>query len=128
MTVERQAQLWQWAAVGYSVAAGVFLAYFPTVRVDGFDYSLLQTLGTSILPGLAVPVLVSAIPALLPWRKALVAWIVTGLLLAFVVSSALSIGLMYLPSAVFTAVAAYLHGRAPIEDAPLEPDNWPARR
>ena len=36
--------------------------------------------------------------------------------------------MVYLPSAVFTAVAAYLHGRAPIEDAPPEPDDWPRSR
>jgi hypothetical protein len=25
-------------------------------------------------------------------------------------------------------MAAYLHGRAPVEDAPLPPDDWPNRR
>lgn len=127
MTVAKQARLWQWAAVFYSVCAGLFLAFFPSVTVEGYHFSLLQTMGTAIIPGLAVPVLVSALPALLPWRKALVAWIVAGLLLVFIVATALSVGLMYLPSAAFTAMAAYLHGRAPIEDAPPAPDDWPLR-
>jgi hypothetical protein len=35
--------------------------------------------------------------------------------------------MIYLPAAFFTGVAAYLHGRAPIEDAPLPPDDWPRR-
>ena len=55
----------------------------------------------------------------------MLAWVLAAALLVFIVVTALSVGLVYLPSAVFTGVAAYLHGRAPIEDAPPEPDDWP---
>ena len=128
MTVARQARLWQWAAVAYGACAVGFLVYFPTVKVDGYSRPLLQVLGPSMLVPVALPVLVAALPAVLPWRKALIAWIVAGCLLAFIAATALSVGLVYVPSAVFTGVAAYLHGRAPIEDAPPERDDWPNRR
>ncbi len=128
MTTARQARLWQWAAVAYGVCAALFLAYFPSVTVQGSSYPLIQVLGPSMLVSVSIPVLVTALPALLPWRKSLVAWIVAGALLVFIVVTALSVGLVYFPSAVFTGVAAYLHGRAPIEDAPPPPDDWPNRR
>ena len=128
MTVARQARLWQWAAVAYGACAVGFLLYFPSVVVDGYSRPLLEVLGRSMLIPVSLPVLVAAIPAVLPWRKALIAWIVAGCLLAFIAVTALSVGLVYVPSAVFTGVAAYLHGRAPIEDAPPEPDDWPSRR
>ncbi len=128
MTVARQARLWQWAAVAYGICAVLFLAYFPSMTVQGEQYPLIQVLGPGMLVPVAVPVVVTALPALLPWKKALVAWIVAGALLVFIIATALSVGLVYLPSAVFTGVAAYLHGRAPIEDAPPEPDDWPNRR
>lgn len=128
MTVARQARLWQWAAVAYGVCAVLFLAYFPSLTVQGEQYPLIQVLGPGMLLPVAAPVVVAALPALLPWKKALVAWIVAGVLLAFIIATALSVGLVYLPSAVFTGVAAYLHGRAPIEDAPPEPDDWANRR
>ncbi|MGV8908859.1 MAG: hypothetical protein ACOH1Y_07735 [Propionicimonas sp.] len=128
MTVGRQARLWQWAAVGYGVCAVLFLLYFPSVVVDGYSRPLLQVLGPSMLVPVTLPVVAAALPAILPWRKALIAWIVAGCLLVFIIATALSVGLIYLPAALFTGVAAYLHGRAPIEDAPPEPDDWPRRR
>ena len=128
MSVARQARLWQWAAVAYGVAAVLFLLYFPSVTVDGYQRPLLQVLGRSMIIPISLPVLATLIPAVLPWRKALIAWIVAGCLLVFVIATALSVGLTYLPSVLFTGVAAYLHGRAPIEDAPPEPDDWPHRR
>lgn len=128
MTTARQARLWQWAAVAYGVCAVLFLAYFPTMIVQGNQYPMIQVLGPSMLVPVSIPVLVTALPAVLPWKKALVAWVVAGLLLVFIVVTVLSVGLLYFPSAVFTGVAAYLHGRAPIEDAPPEPDDWPNRR
>ena len=57
-----------------------------------------------------------------------VRWGLAGVLVAFIVATVLSVGLIYLPAAVFTGVAAYLHGRAPIEDAPPEPDDWLTRK
>lgn len=128
MSVARQARLWQWAAVAYGFAAVLFLLFFPSVTVDGYQRPLLQVLGLSMVIPVSLPVLVMLIPAVVPWRKALVAWIVAGALVIFIVASILSIGLIYLPAAVFTGVAAYLHGRAPIEDEPLPPDDWPNRR
>ncbi len=128
MSVERQARLWQWAAVAYGVAAVLFLLYFPSVTVAGYQRPLLQVLGPAMVIPVSLPVLATLIPAVLPWRKALVAWIVTGALVVFVVVTVLSVGMIYLPAAFFTGVAAYLHGRAPIEDAPLPPDDWPKRR
>ena len=128
MTVARQARLWQWAAVAYGVAAVLFLLFFPSVTVAGYHRPLLQVLGLSMVIPVSLPVLVTLIPAILPWRKALIAWIVAGALVIFIGVTILSVGLIYLPSAVFTGVAAYLHGRAPVEDAPLPPDDWPNRR
>jgi hypothetical protein len=128
VTVARQARLWQWAAVAYGVCAVLFLLYFPTVTVDGFQVPLIQVLGRSMVIPVSLPVLITALPAVLPWRKALLAWVVAGGLMVFIVVTALSVGLVYLPAAVFTGVAAYLHGRAPIEDAPPEPDDWPNSR
>ena len=52
MSVERQARLWQWAAVAYGVAAVLFLLYFPSVTVDGYQHPLLQVLGA----GMVMPV------------------------------------------------------------------------
>jgi hypothetical protein len=128
MSVARQARLWQWAAVAYGVAAVLFLLYFPSVTVAGYQRPLLQVLGPGMVIPVSLPVLVTLIPAVLPWRKALVAWIVTGALVVFIAVTVLSVGMIYLPAAIFTGVAAYLHGRAPIEDAPLPPDDWPKRR
>jgi len=128
MSVARQARLWQWAAVAYGVAAVLFLLYFPSVTVAGYQRPLLQVLGPGMVIPVSLPVLVTLIPAVLPWRKALVAWIVTGALVVFIAVTVLSVGMIYLPAAIFTGVAAYLHGRAPIEDAPLPPDDWPRRR
>jgi hypothetical protein len=128
MSVARQARLWQWAAVAYGVAAVVFLLYFPSVTAGGYQRPLLQVLGPGMVIPVSLPVLVTLIPAVLPWRKALVAWIVAGCLVLFIVVTILSVGLVYFPAAVFTGVAAYLHGRAPIEDAPPPPDDWPNRR
>jgi hypothetical protein len=125
MTVARQARLWQWAAVVYGVCAVLFIAYFPTVVVQGQQASMIQLWGPSVLVPVSIPVLVTAVPALLPWRKSLLAWIVAGLLGVFIVVTALSFGLLYIPSAVFSAVAGYLHRRAPVEDAPPPPDDWP---
>ncbi len=128
MSVARQARLWQWAAVAYGIAAVLFLLYFPSVTVAGYQRPLLQVLGPSMVIPISLPVLVTLLPALVPWRKALIAWIVAGCLVLFIVVTILSVGLVYFPAAVFTGVAAYLHGRAPIEDAPLPPDDWPHRR
>jgi hypothetical protein len=128
MSVARQARLWQWAAVAYGVAAVLFLLYFPSVTAGGYQRPLLQVLGPGMVIPVSLPVLATLIPALLPWRKALVAWIVAGCLVLFIVVTILSVGLVYFPAAVFTGVAAYLHGRAPIEDAPPPPDDWPNRR
>ena len=128
MTVARQARLWQWAAVAYGVAAVLFLLFFPSVTVAGYQRPLLRVLGPSMVIPISLPVLAVLVPAVLPWRKALIAWIVAGGLVVFIVVTILSVGMIYLPAAVFTGVAAYLHGKAPIEDAPLPPDTWPNRR
>lgn len=128
MSVGSQARLWQWAAVAYGVCAVLFLLFFPSMVVDGYSRPLLQVLGPSMVLPVTLPVLLTALPAVVAWRKALIAWIVAACLLVFIIATALSVGFIYLPSALFTGVAAYLHGRAPIEDAPLEPDNWPNRR
>ena len=128
MSVARQARLWQWAAVAYGVAAVLFLLYFPSVTAGGYQRPLLQVLGPSMLVPISLPVLATLLPAVLPWRKALIAWIVAGGLVVFIGVTILSVGMIYLPAAVFTGMAAYLHGRAPVEDAPLPPDDWPNRR
>jgi hypothetical protein len=128
MSVARQARLWQWASVAYGVAAVLFLLYFPSVTVAGYQRPLLQVLGPSMLIPISLPVLATLIPALLPWKKALIAWIIAGGLVVFIGVTILSVGMIYLPAAVFTGMAAYLHGRAPVEDAPLPPDDWPNRR
>ena len=49
MTVARQARMWQWAAVAYGICAVLFLLYFPTITVNGFQVPLIQVLGR-ILP------------------------------------------------------------------------------
>lgn len=128
MTVARQARLWQWAGVAYGACAVLFLFYFPTITISGQQFTLDQRYGPSVLVPISLPVLATLVPAALPWRKPLVAWIVAAALGVFIVVTIGGIGLVYLPSAVFTAVAAHLHGRAPIEDAPPEPDNWANRR
>jgi len=128
MSVARQARLWQWAAVAYGLAAVLFLLFFPSVTIGGYQRPLLQVLGPSMVIPVSLPVLATLIPAILPWRKALIAWIVAGALVIFIVAAILSVGLVYVPTAVFTGMAAYLHGRAPIEDAPLPPDDWADRR
>jgi hypothetical protein len=57
MSVARQARLWQWAAVAYGVAAVLFLLYFPSVTVAGYQRPLLQVLGPSMLIPISLPVL-----------------------------------------------------------------------
>ncbi|MGC3993991.1 MAG: hypothetical protein QM779_07800 [Propionicimonas sp.] len=125
MKVATQARLWQWAAVLYGVCAVLFMVYIPTRNVQGQLVSLFELFGPSVLVPVSIPVLVAAVPALLPWRKSLLAWIVAGGLGVFIIATALSFGLLYLPSAVFSGVAGYLHHRAPVEDAPPPPDDWP---
>ncbi len=132
MTVARQARLWQWGAVVYGICVVVFLAFVPSVPVGDGVVPMVALLGPwTLLFGL--PALVAAIPALVPWRKSLVAWIVAGVLAVFVGATVLSVGMLYVPVAAFTAVAAYLHRRAPIEDAPPPQETWdgkipPARK
>jgi hypothetical protein len=131
MTVAKQARLWQWAAVAYALFAALFLTFFPTMTVGSGEAarsaSLWEMAGPGVLMALGIPAAVAAIPAVLPWRKPLVAWIVMGLFAALIMATVLSIGLIYVPVASFTGVAAYLHQRAPIEDAPSEPDTWHLR-
>lgn len=124
MTVARQATLWQWAAVAYGVCAVLFITYFPGFVVQGQRVAMIQLLGPSMLVPVSIPVVAIAVVALLPWRRSLLAWLLTAALVVFIVATALSFGLLYLPAAAFSAVAAYLHHRAPIEDAPPPLDEW----
>ncbi|MBK8460603.1 MAG: hypothetical protein IPL43_10825 [Micropruina sp.] len=131
MSVAKQARLWQWAAVAYAVLAGLFLAFFPSLTVGSGDaarsVALWTVAGPAVLLPLALPAVIAAIPAVLPWRKTLVAWIVAGVFVAFIVGTLFSVGLIYVPVAAFGVVSGYLHQRAPIEDAPPEPDTWHLR-
>jgi hypothetical protein len=124
MTVARQARLWQWGAVVYGLCAVAFITFFPSVTVGDQEVPMIWVWGPWMLVPVSIPVIVAAVPALVPGRKALVAWIVAGVLGVFVVATLFSIGLLFLPVAAFTATAAYLHQRAPIEDAPPVPDTW----
>jgi len=133
MKVATQARLWQWGAVAYGLLVAAFLTFWPSVTVGNQEVPMIWVYGPAMLVAVLAPVLVAVIPAVVPWRKSLVAWIVAAVIGVFAVVTVFSIGILYVPVAAFTATAAYLHHRAPIEDAPLEPETWdgtipPARK
>jgi hypothetical protein len=122
--VATQARLCQWAAVVDGIVVMLFLAYFPTVTLGDQQVPMIWLYGPAVLVSLSIPVVAAAVVAVLPWRKALLAWILAGLLAVFVAVTIFSVGMLYVPMAVLSAVAAHLYRRAPIEDAPLMRDEW----
>jgi hypothetical protein len=126
--VAKQARLWQWAALVYTVVAAAFFAFMPVTPIRSGDtthwVAPWALLGPGVFGPLAVPVLLALLPLVIRWRRLLVAWVCTavlGLLCVLLVASA---GLLYVPASLLSAVGAYLAGRAPIEDEAVDDTPW----
>ncbi|CAN5601052.1 hypothetical protein BH24ACT13_BH24ACT13_06110 [soil metagenome] len=133
------ARRWQLGAFGLATAAALFLLLGPAVRSSTGTasspgsapaefteetLSLLQSEGPSVLPVLAVPVLLTLAPLLLAKSYARAASLVcTGLLMVGVVLTGFTIGLLFVPAliAAIVACAMYL-------DSPRSPGRRPAAR
>lgn len=115
-TIDRQARgdpgrPWVTAAVLLTAAVSLALMFLPLVGTDDSAgsnrESLIEQGGWAVVAGLAVPVLISAVPLLVPSR--LRRWTTVGagtLLGAGALVSIASVGLFYLPSAALLVVAA----------------------
>ncbi len=128
VTVARQAKLWQWAAVLYTVAAAVFFSFMPLITVPTASgavtvpaYSLL---GALVFPPLLIPLVLMVVPLIVRRHRVRVAWICAGLLMAICLLMVMSVGLLFVPAPLFMAVGAYLTARAPIEDEEIEEVPW----
>ena len=124
----RQARLWQWAALAYTVAASAFFAFMPILPVQSPDGLLwvapFAMLGWGVFLPLLIPRLLTLIPILVSRWRVRVAWSCTALLAALCAFLALSWGFVFLPAPMIAAVGAYLTGRAPIEDLDVEDTPW----
>lgn len=128
VSVARQARLWQWAAVAYTVLASAFFALMPLIAVPArgevawvAPYTLL---GWLVFPPLLIPVALTLVPLLVRRRRVLIAWICTGALGVLCLLLILSWGLLLVPAALFGAVGAHLTARAPIEDEEIDETPW----
>ena len=96
------------ASFGLAVAAALFLLVWPvyTGSVGGRPAraTLLEINGPSVLIPVMFPVFLTLAPLLI--RKQLVRIIATVLIGAFVVIAGFSIGILYLPAAVFMLLAS----------------------
>ncbi|HLH18713.1 MAG TPA: hypothetical protein VKX45_15950 [Bryobacteraceae bacterium] len=105
------------AALGLSTIATIILAVMPTgTSVEGgqvIHSTLIDVNGSWVVGLLGIPIMISAVPLMIPTRQALVA--ATALLWAFVVVGSFSVGLFYIPAAVAMLLAA---GVKPPRDLP----------
>jgi hypothetical protein len=96
------------ASFGLAVAAALFLLVWPvysgSVGGQPARATLIQINGPSVLIPVMFPVFLTLMPLLL--RKQFVRIIVTVLIGAFVVLAGFSIGLLYLPAAIFMLIAS----------------------
>lgn len=102
---------WVTAAVLLTAAVSLALMFLPLISTadsaGSNRESLVEQEGWAVAAGLAVPVLISAVPLLVPSR--LRRWMTVGagvLLGAGALVSIASVGLFYLPSAALLVVAA----------------------
>lgn len=119
------ARRWQWLAFALAVLASLLLLLVPaytqesssasassadsgvptTTSVTTEHVTLLQTNGSGVLLALAAPLLLTALPLLLPGHHARIGALGCLVLLGlFVLAGALSIGAFYLPALVVAAV------------------------
>jgi hypothetical protein len=128
VTVARQAKLWQWAAVAYTVAAAVFFSFMPLFGVPTpsgtATVAAYALLGWMVFPPLLIPLALMLVPLLVRRHRVRVAWFCTGLLGAICLLMIMSVGMLFVPAALFGAVGAYLTARAPIEDEEIEETPW----
>lgn len=109
------------------VAAAIVMCTVPLYSVTSSSVSssggshagsssqtVLQVMGTGYLVVLLAPAVLAAIPLLLRGRAASIAALVAAVLIGgFVVLGIMSIGLFYLPCAVFAIIAAAMPSAAP---------------
>ncbi|MBK8446862.1 MAG: hypothetical protein IPL41_09350 [Micropruina sp.] len=128
MSVARQAKLWQWGALVYTLIASVFFAFMPLVAVPGGDrprfVSAFAMLGWGVFGPLLLPIVLTLIPIVVRRSRVRVAWICTAVLGLICVLLALSWGLIFVPAPLIGAMGAYLTGRAPIEDVEIVDAPW----
>ncbi|MFT4294200.1 MAG: hypothetical protein QM582_02175 [Micropruina sp.] len=128
VSVARQAKLWQWAAVAYVVAAAVFFSFMPLITVPtasgAVTVAAYAMLGWMVFPPLLIPLVLMIVPLVVRRHRVRIAWICTGLLGAICVLMIMSVGMLFIPAALFGAVGAYLTARAPIEDEEIEEIPW----
>ncbi len=128
VSVARQARLWQWAAVLYTVVASVFFAFMPLIAVPtpsgATAVAAYTLLGWLVFPPLLIPLALTAVPVLVRRRRVFVAWTCTGILGVICLLLILSAGLLFIPAVLLAAIGAHLTARAPIEDEEIEENPW----
>ena len=128
VSVARQAKLWQWAALVYTLAASAFFAFVPILPVQTSAGTRwvppFALLGWGVFLPLLIPVALTLIPILVRRWRVRIAWICTALLGALCLFLALSWGFVFLPAPLIAAVGAFLTGRAPIEDVDVDDSTW----
>jgi hypothetical protein len=103
---------WTVAGVSLTAAVSLVLMFVPLISTASSDggsdrQSLFENEGWMAAAGLAIPVLISAAPLLVPHRHRGLATIAAAALLAIgVLVSIASVGLFYVPSAALLVVAA----------------------
>ncbi|WP_163544723.1 hypothetical protein [Occultella kanbiaonis] len=117
------ARVWQFVAFGLAGAACVLLLVMPlyrgtTTTSDGteeFTATLVEVNGPGVLVALLVPVLLTAVPLLIPSGRLPGVTIACAALLVFLMAlGGASIGLFYAPAAI-AAVVALLVRRRPAQ-------------
>lgn len=128
VSVARQAKLWQWGALVYTLIASVFFAFMPLVAVPGGDgtrwVSAFALLSWGVFLPLLIPIALTLIPIVVRRWRVPVAWTCTAVLGLTCALLALSWGLIFVPAPLIAAMGAYLTGRAPIEDVEVVDSPW----
>ncbi|KHK99488.1 hypothetical protein LK09_02280 [Microbacterium mangrovi] len=110
----------------YSTASSTTSSSGGTVRTTQ-TLTVLQVMGGGYLVILLLPAVVAAVPLVLRGRAASIAAVVAAVLVvSFTVLGIMSIGLFYLPAAVFTVIAAALRS-APRHPSPSNGDGLSRR-
>jgi hypothetical protein len=114
------ARVWQFVAFGLACAAAVLLLVLPlytgttttAAGTEDFTATLLEVNGPDVLVPLLVPVLLTAVPLLVPsGRLPGVTIACAALLVFFMALGGTSIGLFYAPAAIAAVVALLVRRR-----------------